>query len=119
MSSELTTPQTNFVFSSGGQDTGVLPPDSARARHATNRMGSNLLRLSAPRTATRRAGVESTRSIMNSLLNILFRSTRAIIFETAVILNSSWSRCSMQCAVPLDIQYLRQRRSQDTPCIVG
>src|SRR5258705_7812991 len=79
MSSELTTPQTNFVFSSGGQDTGALPPDSARARHATNRMGSSLLRLSAPRAATRRAGVESTRSIMNSLLNILFRHPKSAL----------------------------------------
>src|SRR6266853_2616153 len=81
MSSELTTPQTNFAFSSGGQDTVVLLPDSARTTHATSRIGSSLLRLSAPRTARRRAGVESTRSIMKSLLNILFRSTRVMLLR--------------------------------------
>src|SRR6267154_6078253 len=104
MSSELTTPQTNFVFSSGGQDAGALPPDSARARHATNRMGSSLLRLSAPRATTRRAIVESTRSIINSFLNIVFRSTRVMIFETAVILNSSWTAAFLALRGPLDIQ---------------
>src|SRR3981189_276155 len=66
MSSELTTPQTNFVFSSGGQDTVAPLPDSARTRHATNRKGSSLLKLSALRAATRRPVVELTRSIINS-----------------------------------------------------
>src|SRR5882757_11422135 len=77
MSSELTTPQTNFVFSSVGQDTAAPLPDSARTRHATNSRGSSLLKLSAPRAATRRPVVESTR-------------VTGTICETAVIPSSSW-----------------------------
>jgi hypothetical protein len=42
-----------------------------------------------------------------------------MIFETAVILNSSWTAAFLAVRGPLDIQYLRQRRSQDTTCIVG
>src|SRR5258706_14415291 len=100
MSSELTTPQTNFVFSSDGQDTVALLSDSARTRDATSRMGSSLHRFSAPRAATRHAVVESTRSIMNSLLNIPFQSTRVTICETAVILNSSWTEAFLAVRGP-------------------
>src|SRR5882762_4948972 len=58
----------NFVLSAGGQETVALLPDPARTRHATNRRGSSLLRPNAPRAATRRAVVESTRSGINSCL---------------------------------------------------